>query len=264
MEKPLTIEEYKNWLKQKHESYVTEKAQSYFETVANKMARDFKQHIVWEKITDSISDLNREYFVENGYNLFLNTDIPEIYKKNFESFLHKTHRKNVLNNENWPEPPRDGWILPKENEWFARINDIVRTSFVVKYFDGVKFFIEALSAICNELNLECKKDFEAKEDGYYAAHFYISIKSEVPKEEDWKTRSQKFCVEIQITTQIKETIKKLLHGNYKKSRESIYDEEKVWQWDYKSDEFSTNYLGHVLHYIEGMIMGLIDKKKLKK
>lgn len=27
-----------------------------------------------------------------------------------------------------------------------------------------------------------------------------------------------------------------------------------WQWDYESDEFIPNYLGHILHYIEGMIM----------
>ena len=259
MIKPLTITEYKNWLKNNHEFDVTEKTQSYFKTVANKMAKDFEQHCVWKKITNSISDLNQTYYLKNGYYLFLSADIPKIDIKKFDNFLQKTHRKNVLKNENWPDPPQKGWILPKDNEWFARINDIVRTTFVVKYFDGVKFFTEELLSICDELNLKCEIDFEAKEDGYYAAHFYISIKSEVPNE-DWSTSLLKFPIEIQITTQIQETIKKLLHEHYDKRRESIYYEEKAWQWDYKSDEFLTNYLGHVLHYIEGMIMELIDKK----
>ena len=34
-----------------------------------------------------------------------------------------------------------------------------------------------------------------------------------------------------------------------------------WQWDYKSDEFSANYLGHILHYVEGMIVEIREKQK---
>ncbi len=32
-----------------------------------------------------------------------------------------------------------------------------------------------------------------------------------------------------------------------------------WQWDYKGDEFATNYLGHILHYVEGMIMDVRER-----
>ena len=37
--------------------------------------------------------------------------------------------------------------------------------------------------------------------------------------------------------------------------------EKIWQWNYKSDEFAANYLGHILHYVEGMIIEIRDKKR---
>ncbi|KKK63816.1 hypothetical protein LCGC14_2990500, partial [marine sediment metagenome] len=33
-----------------------------------------------------------------------------------------------------------------------------------------------------------------------------------------------------------------------------------WQWDYRSDEFAANYLGHILHYVEGMIIDVRDKR----
>ncbi len=36
--------------------------------------------------------------------------------------------------------------------------------------------------------------------------------------------------------------------------------DKIWQWDYKCDEFLPNYLGHIIHYIEGMIMEVRDRK----
>ena len=39
------------------------------------------------------------------------------------------------------------------------------------------------------------------------------------------------------------------------------DDDMKWQWDYKSDEFTANYLGHILHYVEGRIVELRDKQK---
>jgi len=31
--------------------------------------------------------------------------------------------------------------------------------------------------------------------------------------------------------------------------------------DYKSPEFSSNYLGHIIHYVKGMIVEIRDKEK---
>ena len=44
-------------------------------------------------------------------------------------------------------------------------------------------------------------------------------------------------------------------------RKRITKENVKWQWNYKGDEFTANYLGHILHYVEGMIMEIRDKQE---
>ena len=67
-------------------------------------------------------------------------------------------------------------------------------------------------------------------------------------------------IEIQITTQLQDVIRKLLHIYYEERRKKITEDDIKWQWDYKSDEFVANYLGHILHYVEGMIMDVRSKQ----
>jgi hypothetical protein len=55
----------------------------------------------------------------------------------------------------------------------------------------------------------------------------------------------------------------LLHKYYEDKRKGIREEDIKWQWDYKSDELATNYLGHILHYVEGMIMEIREKQTEK-
>ncbi|MGA8916838.1 MAG: hypothetical protein WB474_12690 [Nitrososphaeraceae archaeon] len=33
-----------------------------------------------------------------------------------------------------------------------------------------------------------------------------------------------------------------------------------WKWNYKSDLFSSSYLGHILHYVEGLILEVRHKQ----
>lgn len=140
-----------------------------------------------------------------------------------------------------------------------RINDVVRTSFVTKYLDGVKFLSNKFETIASDSGLSSSLDYEAKEDGYYAAHFYVDFDCEIPTH-SWETSKIRLAIEIQITTQLQEVIKRLLHTYYEEKRKSTLKSDVKWQWDYKSDEFSTNYLGHILHYIEGMIMEVREKQ----
>jgi hypothetical protein len=89
---------------------------------------------------------------------------------------------------------------------------------------------------------------------------YIKQEFEVPKMV-WDTEKIDVSIEIQITTQLQEAIRRLLHKHYEERRKCIRTEEKIWQWDYKSEEFATNYLGHILHYVEGMITDIREKQK---
>ena len=81
----------------------------------------------------------------------------------------------------------------------------------------------------------------------------------------WDTERIDVSIELQITTQLQEVIRKLLHSYYENVRKRAGEREDVkWQWNYKSEEFAANYLGHILHYIEGMIMEVRERQRRKE
>lgn len=237
---------------------ITDAARTHYGAAAAKIKQDFDSSPFWQKLTKNLREYNDEYAVSMGYPLLVNREkLPELEVKPWRSFVDKTYRENVVTNANWPEPPQDEWIVP--DNWYTRIDDIVRTMIVVKYLDGVKFLVEKLKSLCGREFDHC--DWEAKEEGYYAAHFYIKEEFELPPV-GFETVKASIRIEIQITTQIQEVISKLLHKYYERKRSKVLDvPELIWQWDYKSEEFKANYLGHILHYVEGMIMEIRDKEK---
>ena len=256
--KPKDINEYKKWLKEKHKIEISDKTQKNYDSVTNRIKIDFEKSDFWNKLTDNLREYDGDYLAKTGYNLLTHGFEPVLHEKSFESFLLKTFRINIIENKCWPDEPKDGWILP--NNWFSRINDIVRTLFEVKYLDGVEFMINKVKSICEEYKMGCKVSLEATEVGYYAAHLYIKEKIEIPKV-TWDTEWINVSIEIQITTQIQEVIRKLLHKYYEDARKRLEKEDIKWQWNYKNPEFATNYLGHILHYVEGMIMEIREKQK---
>lgn len=256
--KPKDIDEYKKWLKEKHKIEISGKTQKYYEAVASIIKLDLEKSDFWIQLTENLKEYEGEYLAKTGYNLLTHGFKLELHSKLFESFLLKTFRKNIIENKCWPDAPKEGWILP--NNWYSKINDIVRTLFEVKYLDGVEFMISKVKSICEEHNMVCKVFLEATEKGYYAAHLYIRKEFEIPKV-TWDTEWIDVSIEIQITTQIQEVIRKLLHKYYEHTRKRLEKEDIKWQWNYKSDEFVTNYFGHILHYVEGMIMEIREKQK---
>jgi hypothetical protein len=255
--KPETIEDYKIWLAKSHNTKITEQTKNYYISVANTVKVDFESSQFWTKFTEEIVNYNDEFSLQTQFPLIERTEL-KLQIKSFDSFLEKTFRINVINNKNWPEPPQRGWVL--ENNWFTRINDIVRTLVVVKYLDGVDFMLKKIVDLCVNYNLDATKKLEAREDGYYAAHIHIKKEFEIPKR-DWDTIRIPFIVEVQITTQLQEVIRKLLHRYYENKRR-LPKLDDSWKWDYRSNEFATNYLGHILHYIEGMIVEARERQKM--
>ncbi len=234
---------------------------NHFSAVALKARDDFKKSAFWSDVCRNIQTYNEEYMLKTSYPLFVDpTNPPSLVTKSFDSFLLKTFRNNIARNLRWPAPPEGGWHLP--DNWVSRGNDIVRTCFVVKYLDGVEFLIEKLTALAEAHTLEIRKYYVAGTDGYYAAHVYILFRFEVPRI-DFDTEKLVLSVELQITSQLQEAIRKLLHQHFEKSRTMINPPVAEWQWNYKSDEFATNYLGHILHYVEGMIMEVRDRHDRK-
>ena len=255
--KPKDIEEYRKWLYNKHGVDSIDALKSYYHTVTSKMKVDFELSEFWTSLPEYLMEADSIYLMKTKYPLITGQAVPKLYVKSFESFFLKTYRKNILTNSHWPNPPQEGWMLP--DNWFERVNDILRTIVVVKYFDGVKFLCDQVCGLCQKVPLTSHIDFEAKEEGYYAAHLYIKPEFEIPAV-NWDTRKIKVYIEIQITTQLQEVIRQLLHTYYEDRRVNSQNNSNKWQWDYKSDEFVANYLGHILHYVEGMIMEIRDKQ----
>jgi len=257
-EKPQNIGEYQKWLKEKHETEISDRTRTYYESVTSKIKLDFERSVFWGQLVENLREFDNEYQLKTGYSLLISEFKPELYIKTFDSFLLKTFRKNILENKRWPDEPEGGWILP--GNWYSKINDIVRTLFGVKYLDGIEFMVEKVKSLCGQYSLSCDVHLEAKEEGYYAAHIYTKQEFEIPKV-TWDTEIIKLSIEIQITTQLQEVIRKLLHKYYEDRRKRVEEEDIKWQWNYESDEFVTNYLGHILHYIEGMIMEIRERQK---
>lgn len=261
MKKPINISEYKKWLKEEHGLSKFNSYEQHYESVANKVLRDFETSKFWETLVSNLKEYDAEYELRFGYQLFQTLDTPQLVVKPFSSFLEKTFRKNVSSNKKWPDSPNNGWVL--FDDWYSRIGDIVRTSFVIKYLDGVEFFVEKLKKLANEFELTNRKFLEAREEGYYAVHFYVTDKFEIPKV-DWDTKKMNISIEIQTTTQLQDVIHKLVHKYYEKKRKEKRESVAKWRWDYRSDEFFANYLGHILHYVEGMIMEVRRRQSEEK
>jgi ppGpp synthetase/RelA/SpoT-type nucleotidyltranferase len=256
--KPETVSAYRDWLKETHHVEIDRGYELYYDSVTSKAKRSLETSGFWTALTESLEAYNQEYELKTGYRLFIPKFELELLLKPFESFLLKTYRKNILENESWPKEPEGGWLLP--SNWFSRINDIIRTLVVVKYFDGVEFAIDKIRSLCKQQNMECGVTYEAREEGYYAVHLCTKRSFEVPKI-NWDTEIVEIPIEIQITTQLQEVIRKLLHKYYDQRRKMIQKSIEKWQWDYRCDEFSANYLGHILHYVEGMIMEIREKQR---
>ena len=256
--KPENIDDYYKWCKKELNFEITSQLENYYNSITVKLKADFEKSLFWKSILDKRVVLNQEYLAQTSYNLFTFDFKPEIVTKSFSSFIEKTFRRNVIFNKNFPKAPYGGWITPQN--WYENTNDIIRTFFVVKYLDGVEFLMQKISEIATENNLICQNSFEARDEGYYALHLYIISDFEIPKQ-TWDTEIKKMSIEIQVTTQLQDVISKLTHKFYEERRISLKKPDKKWQWNYKSDEFAVNYLGHILHYLEGMIMDVRQKTK---
>lgn len=254
-EKPADFEAYLVWLEREHSVDVGPKGEQYYDAVTRKLRTDFETSPIWMELLEQLRDWHDEYG-SRGYPLFVNFE-PTVDRKPYQSFLKKTYRKNCVRNPDWPGPPAGQWLLP--DTWFAQVNDLVRTYLVVKYLDGVEFVVEKMTSLFTARTLPFEASMEARVEGYYAAHVVVSQEFEIPRP-DWDTTRITTSVEIQITTQLQEIMRSHLHKLYDENRLEAARDLVTWQWDYRSADFSTGYLAHILHYVEGMIVEIRDRE----
>lgn len=258
MEKKPSFDEYIDWFEAKFQINLNDKPANAYRYIVQKLNADFEKSGFWVDLNKNLLNFNDEYYLIHGYPL-LKVETLVINIKPYESLVNKSFRKNILLNNNFPESPLYKWVTPAN--WFIEIKDILRTSITVRYLDGVSFLVDKIATLCQKHNFKFLVDYEAREEGYYAAHITVTGKFKI-LDDGWNEIEIFFPIEIQITTQLQEVIKNLLHKMYEEVRIAPKSENNIkWQWDYKSHEFSSNYLGHILHYVEGMILEVRDKQK---
>lgn len=252
------FDRYGDWLSQRFKVNLVAEANRY-ERESLRVKAAAEQSAFWTAFQAEKTDLADQYYAATSYRLFADDGAERMLVKPWASFLEKTYRVNVLSNNQWPEPPEGGWYLPEN--WYERFHDIARTSVVVKYLDGVTFITDHFQQLSQSLSLadyDC--EFEARDTGYYAAHSRVGVDFKLLVE-NWTEVEKRGRFEVQVTTQLQEVIRRLTHTQYESRRMARGEPEMKWQWDYTSDAFKPNYLGHILHYLEGMIMEVRDKGK---
>lgn len=252
-EKP-SFDKYPYWLRDKLGISIGTATRKQYKLAVAHLREQTEASEFWRTFQQEKMNLDRTYFDRTGFGLYMSIkDVPAAHAKSYDSLFEKSYRKNVQDNESWDQPPaKTGWILP--TDWLSKINDVVRTLVVVKYLDGVIFLAEALTALAEAQGRQCHVDYEAREEGYYAAHVYPILAGQVPAE-TYGFETVQYQFEIQITTQLQDVIRPVTHPLYAKRRMKLLENRLgKWQWDYQADEFRANYLVHSLHHIDGLIV----------
>ncbi len=248
-----TLKQYEQWLRVVWQGDRRELRRGRYLQQQRDLQEAFKASPFYGSLQGQLLAWSAEYKDQMKADLFSRGQ-PEVdlKLKPWESFLSRTWRENVLKNDNWPEPPLGGWYSP--DCWFERVRDVVRTRLVVRYLDGVEFLATRLARHARGLGQDSERRTHAKEDGYYAMHVVVQQSFEVQTLNFEELEERCSGVEVQLATELQRTIGELTHEYFQGRRETRPHGEEKWQWDYRAPEFTPLYLGHLLHYIEGMIM----------
>jgi len=266
LNKPTDPESYKSWLARKSNIPIDRKLENYYKRERLMIKQQFEISDFWQEFLKNFDNYDNEYITNSrGYDLFLKTNNriiqPEIKCKPYASVIDKTYRKNITENAYYPNAPEGGWIYP--DNIFLKIKDIIRTSVVVKYMDGAKFLANKLDILGRKYDKKIDISYEARWEGYYAVHLNIPQNVKIANINLDKIEYHQILIEVQILTQIQDIIKNLLHKYYENKRSQVIidpNSKDEWKWDSSCDEFSTNYLGHILHYVEGEIVEIREKQ----
>jgi ppGpp synthetase/RelA/SpoT-type nucleotidyltranferase len=176
---------------------------------------------------------------------------PILLQKPYASAVDKSFRVNVLWNENFPEPPKKGWVTTDNLHYY--FNDTIRCCVVCKFIDGPRFVTDKLMLYAKNIGLERRRYSQERDDGYYAYHYYVKFPVKTV-DRNWQEVESDIEVEIQITTQLQDILRSLTHNFYQANRLTPDDDSSKWKWDFKSNRFRVSYLSHTLHLLESIIL----------
>ncbi len=258
-ERPDDIQTFVEWLSTKGE-IIDDKWERWFKMSSNSVLATIEDHPFFSGLTQMLGTAALEYKAKTGSDLFVNSAPPDLrfYTKSPEATVNKLFRVNVVWNQRWPSAPKKGWVHPYE--LFGGLDDIVRTRWTCKYFDGPAFVLERLESLATSHSLAFESGTRELDEGYYSHHAYITADVEIV-DVNFAAKQTKATLEIQLTTQLQEVLQNLTHKQYEERRVVFQPDRKAWKWEHTSDAFRTAYLGHTLHLLEGLILDLRDSKE---
>jgi ppGpp synthetase/RelA/SpoT-type nucleotidyltranferase len=250
---PPAEDQYLRWLQARFRGVPgVREGLAYYEAVTASLKLQVEGSEFWLALQERIDDYDASYFQRTGMRLSARPHPGTVEIKPWLSFVSKAYRINVVGNANFPLAPKNDWLLP--DNYFERVADVIRTTFVVKYLDGIEELGGRIQSLADELGLSCEAKLRGTPAGYYGGHYVIGIPLIVTSPSIAQAPAI-LPTEIQVTTQVKEVLKELIHKDYSKQR-LLVDDDLSWQWQFESRPFAANYLGHVLHYVEGRIMNI--------
>ena len=265
-----SYEEYLEWWERQFHDQLGE-AEGWYDVVTDAGTAVLERSVFWRELRARLQTWDTSFKADHdGYPLMILEQQPDrIQKKSFLSTLNKSFRRNILDNEHYPNPPEeDGptsvtksserdrydplmWFGP--HNWLAEFPDIFRTRFIVTYFDGVTYLVEKIKELAEETTEKAPiVEYKASIDGYHAAHLSVHHTLTTLGYDTNDTLPTDVRLEVQVTTTIQTTILEMLHHVYDSWR--LTGRPPNWEWDAQHPAFAVNYLGNTLHYLEGMIV----------
>lgn len=251
-----SLDEYREFLEAKILNFGLAQLRRYYTSTVIQMKDEVEKSEFIRHLNARLPVYNEEYIGKTGYALYGSLQKVEIVMKPFDSMIEKCYRIDVVDNPRWNErlfsfSTPYTWTSPLN--CYQKFSDILRTRVKVRYLDGVLFLLEKLERLADSLNLSHQHEYKSEEEGYYAVHLDVLFPFEIPTI-TYNSVQIKSLFELQINTEIQDVILDMIHKYYERRRTHLRKEDPKWQWDYECEEFVPNYLGHVIHYIEGMIM----------
>ncbi|MDP8264320.1 MAG: hypothetical protein P9M12_02420 [Candidatus Aceula lacicola] len=263
LQRPDSLEQYKKYILQKYKPTIgfgDEFEQKFLRNQAI-VSHMIKDSVFWKELLKDLREIDVNYRMKNkNLDLIPYLEKIELNKKKPDSVVDKVCRISVLEND-FPFESKEfieELILP-ENV-FEKINDIVRTEIIVKYADGIDIVLESIKRLAKEHDHDFFVKIKGEDEGYFAKHIYLSYETCIL---DFESNPKKiiFSFEIQIRTQLQDTIKSILHKYYRSDRVSRTkkSESHDWKWEFRKPRFIPNYIGHILHFFDGVIVQIKDK-----
>jgi ppGpp synthetase/RelA/SpoT-type nucleotidyltranferase len=255
MDRP-TFDQYLEWTVQTlHADWGDARYRRLYDANVITALNTVQSHPFFQKLDSVLSSASQQYNPEKPDQLLTHGPTVHLVSKPFDSVIDKSFRRNVLKNDNFDNPPADGWCCPDNP--FGTLNDTIRGLTVCRYIDGPLHVCQNLARHADACDLESSYKSRQDDTGYYAYHFYIRIPVQLMKP-DLEQLQVALSVELQVTTQLQEVLKDLTHGFYEEIRTRQNASTDDWKWRYDTPRFRGSYIGHTLHLLEGIIVDLKD------